>query len=53
MKKTKVVRVSSDFVDTNKGFAIKNNLSFVDASKEISKLIKRLDGKKIFREFKI
>lgn len=46
MNRTRISRVHIELYDAIKDFAIKNNIKFVEASREIAKIEKARRGKK-------
>lgn len=51
-ERSKIVRISSELDRQIKDIMNKNNMKYVDASKDIAKLAAKFNGKSIFKEIK-
>lgn len=54
VRNTKVVRISSDLDDFLRDFSIKNDMKYIDASKEVAKLNSKIkfNKSKLFKELR-
>jgi len=51
-KKSRVSRISEELDLEIRNFALKNNVSFTQASQDLAKMMKKIKGNKITKEIK-